>query len=446
MRDDSYIAATRFGLGPRPDDDAALDAHPMQWLLAQIVRPELPPSLFSSLSSAQDNTRSFIEARIKAKESDDRTVMDEARKAQRGFFVEEIRLKLLHALSTKAPFYERLVDFWSNHFSVSIRKGATIGVAGAFEREAIRPHIVGRFSDLLLAVTRHQAMQVYLDNFQSIGPNSKAGLVSKRGLNENLAREILELHTLGVKGGYTQEDVTNFAKVLTGWGIGNERSGNSGGFVFYPQRHEPGPQVILGTAFADPGEAQGVAVLEFLAGHPATAHHLAFKLARHFIADDPPKTAVDHLAQVFRQTGGDLGAVYRALIALPDPWSLTRFKIKTSYDLVVSAGRLAGGEAVPGAWFLQSLKFLGDGPLSATSPAGLPDTAKELAGPDALLRRIEWAEGAAHRLFPKQDAIELAERAIGPILRPETRAVIKGASRDRAGLALLLASPEFQRR
>ena len=196
----------------------------------------------------------------------------------------------------------RLVMFWSNHFCVSANKGPVRGMAGAYEREAIRPHVLGRFVDMLLAVERHPAMLVYLDNHVSIGPNSRAGLNRGLGLNENLAREILELHTLGVGGGYTQEDVTNLARILTGWTVANLANpvGEPGRFFFAPARHEPGAWTVLGKRYGEAGMAAGEAVLRDLARHPATARHIARKLARHFVSAEPPAALVARLTPASR--------------------------------------------------------------------------------------------------------------------------------------------------
>src|SRR6185503_17138370 len=230
-------------------------------------------------------------------------------------------------------FRERLVHFWTNHFAVSADKPQVLALAGALENEAIRPHVAGRFADLLAAVEAHPAMILYLDNQASIGPNSQLaqrrgrrtpGEGRKFGINENLAREILELHTLGVDGGYTQHDVTTFAQALTGWSIGTDRvrkGGTPGKFEFHEAAHEPGTRTILGTRYGQSGVAQPRAVLADLAKHPATAHHIAVKLARHFIADEPLRDDVARLAKAFRDSDGDLPTLYRALLDTPAAWA-----------------------------------------------------------------------------------------------------------------------------
>src|SRR5258706_2824525 len=250
------------------------------------------------------------------------------------------------ALASDIGFVERLVWFWSNHFCISADKIPSM--TGAYEREAIRPHVLGRFADMLLAVESHPAMLFYLDNSASIGPNSVAGINRSRGLNENLAREILELHTLGVRSGYSQDDVTRFAYVLTGWTFlepGNPKNG--GEFVFIPRLHEPGAQEVVGKTYADGGVAQGRAVLADLARHPATATHIATKLARHFVADEPPPALVTRLAQRFRDTDGDLKEMAKALVAAPETWSPSRAKLKRPSERLMAMARATGSQGTP---------------------------------------------------------------------------------------------------
>ena len=239
-------------------------------------------------------------------------------------FRAEALARFQHATLAEVGFVERLVAFWSNHFCISANKGEPARIwAGAFEREAIRPHVLGRFADMLRAVEQHPAMLFFLDNQQSLGPNSRAGINRKRGLNENLAREIMELHTLGVGGGYTQADVTSLARIITGWTFAGPQGlmAPPGSFAFNANAHEPGAQTLLGKTYEDNGLAQGEAALNDLARHPSTAKFIATKLARHFVADDPPLRLVERLADTFRKTDGDLAAVSRALVDADEAWS-----------------------------------------------------------------------------------------------------------------------------
>src|SRR5690242_12745377 len=269
-------ALVRFGLGRGGGESVSGD--PIGWLRAQLLHPdqrmgEPRPSTINGLTALRQDRA-------------DKPPPGERRAP--ALYRDEAAAALDNALTTPAPFRERLVWFWSNHFTVSVR-GGVAAVAGAFVEEAIRPHVTGRFEDMLFAVMRHPAMLMYLNNAGSVGPNSPAGQRSHRGLNENLARECLELHTVSPAAGYTQADVTSFAKLLTGWSI--DLRGQPPGFRFRPFAHEPGEQTVMGRTFPA-GEEGGVAALHFLANHPATHRFLAAKLVRHFVADDPPADAV----------------------------------------------------------------------------------------------------------------------------------------------------------
>ena len=378
----------------------------------------------------------------------------------------DVRAHLATAAASERPFAERLVMFWANHFTVSIAKGATRGLAGAFEREAIRPHIAGSFEQLLGHAVRHGAMLRYLDNELSAGPNS--ALVQRRtrrpafaqapnlpritGLNENLAREVLELHTLGVASqAYTQADVTAFAAVLTGWRVGAGplvRAGQAreAASHFDPDWHEPGEKTVLGRTY--PQGPEGLeGVLRDLARHPATQRFVATKLARHFVADEPPPALVERLVQAWQRSDGDLPTVYRALVQAPEAWSPEPVKLKTPVEFAVSTARVLGLGAqafarVPDA----GVGAMGQRVLAAPSPAGWPDRAQEWLGPDAVWKRVEWATRVADRVGRTVDARLVARTALGPLLQPGTAREIERASDGPQALALLLLAPEFQRR
>ncbi len=344
------------------------------------------------------------------------------------------------AIATRTPFRERLVWFWANHFTVSVRAGQVAPMVGPYMRDAIRPHVTGRFADMLLAVMRHPAMLIYLDNAQSIGPGSRAGLRTGRGLNENLARECLELHTLSPASGYTQADVTSLARILTGWSIDRQEAP---GFRFRPDIHEPGDKVLLGRTFPE-GEAGGEQALLFLALHPATHHHLALKLVRHFVADDPPPAAVRTVEGALRDSGGDLKAAALAVLRLPAAWTpLT--KLRSPQELVLATLRGAALPASRRPPVNGIMAGLGQGMFQAPFPIGWPDTAAEWAGPEAMLRRIDWAYGfAARPELPEPDAF--ADILLGSLRSPETAEAMRTAGSRRDAITLLLGSPEFQRR
>jgi uncharacterized protein (DUF1800 family) len=347
-----------------------------------------------------------------------------------------------------------MVHFWSNHFCVSVDNPRVTAFAGAFERDAIRPHVLGRFADLALAVERHPAMLIYLNQFQSVGPDSPAAARNpdrKRGLNENLAREIMELHTLGVRSGYTQADVTEFARALTGWtvdglGGGKAAEGDPDRFVFRPGQHEPGTRTILGKRYAQDGEAQARAALIDFAHAPATASHLATKLARHFAGDDPPPAMVARLADSFTRSKGDLPTVYRALIASPEAWAPTPTKFKTPWEWTISSLRGVGHRQV-GAMQIAALQTqLGQRVWKPGSPAGWDDVAASWAGSDALLRRVEIAQRLAAPLGEGVDARVLAPRIMPGSLSTTTADQIARSESPAGAIALMLASPDFLRR
>lgn len=440
---DAFVAVNRFGMGARRGELAEASEAPLEWVLRQLDLPfEVPSSLVAFPSSAQTIV-DFQSARKQSRMAGDKAMLKAARKAHRKSYMMEAAARIQVQIETDQPVLERLVAFWSNHFTVSIRKPPVVGLAGAFEREAIRPHILGRFSDMLHAVVKHPAMLVYLDNIQSIGPNSAAGRRRSKGLNENLSREILELHTLGVDGGYTQEDVHAFAKVLTGWSV--DRREGTGRFTFYQRAHEPGAKKLLDRRYVEAGLAEGEAVLDDLARHPATARHIAGKLARHFVANVPPSALVKKLAAVFRDTDGDLKAVLSALLSAPEAWADPMAKVKSPNEFVVSAMRAIGNRQDPKR-LLAVLRLLGQAPYSAPSPAGWPDTAAKWASPHALLQRAELALRVGRQVKGRVPALDLVRETMGPVARKETRNVIAAAPSDAEAVAIVFAAPEFQRR
>lgn len=470
----SAIAANRFGLGAKPGELAQIGSQSRDWLYAQLsgAAPLLTgPELHSSaetLARGLEVRRELRAAKRAAAEatsdSDDKVNAVEAvmkiGQVYRPIYIAEATARLRQGVTTDRPFVERLTYFWTNHFAVSIDKNLVLGLAGSLEREAIRPNVLGHFSDMLLAVERHPAMLLYLDNHLSVGPHSRAaGLLARRqgsqrrvGINENLARETLELHTLGVGGGYTQADVTTFAEVITGWSIGGDgygrrfAGGEPGEFVFRPEVHEPGAKVVLGKRYPDTGYDQGVAVLRDLAAKPATAHFIATKLARHFIADDPPTDAVEHVANAFLSSNGHLPTVYRALVELPDAWTQPLPKYKTPNDYVVSTFRGLQLPAEGGRASLAAFEVMGQRTYSPGSPAGWPDKSADWDGASALIKRIEWADAVGQRVGSRLDAKELAPQLLGDNLTPATRTAISRAASGAQAITLMLSAPEFMRR
>ncbi len=361
-------------------------------------------------------------------------------------YLEEAKARIGAALGAELGLVERLVWFWSNHFCVSADKGGVRPLCGAYEREAIRANVLGRFADMLLAVESHPAMLVYLDNARSIGPDSLAGRNRGKGLNENLAREILELHTLGVRSGYSQEDVTSFAKVITGWTLAPPKQDpeRGGEFVFNPRMHQPGPQHVMGKRYADAGVEQGRAVLLDLARHPATARHLAQKLARAFVADVPPAALVESLAKRFEDTDGDLKEVAKTLVSSPEAWAAPREKLKTPGAWIVAALRATGASPPDIRPVLQAHNLLGAPLWRPPAPKGFPDDSAVWM--DGIAERLDIANQLARRMAPLVDPEGAVDLALGPLATAETRqAVARAESRPQA-LALLLMAPEFQMR
>ncbi|WP_156257205.1 DUF1800 domain-containing protein, partial [Sandarakinorhabdus oryzae] len=416
------IALNRFGLGARPDDPPPAD--PRAWLVGQISRFNPAPRPLQGLPGGAAMTiqyrqvlgqlrRQGVDGARRPGDAEPpkgpeaEAMANQAQRERRQAFgqayLAQVQARTAVALTTPTPFAERLVHFWTNHFAISIDKLATITMGGPLEFEAIRPNIGGRFADLLLAVTRHPGMLFYLDQAQSIGPNSQLGEAARRrnaprqpGLNENLAREILELHTLGA-GRYRQDDVAGLARALTGWSVGGfvrrplGLPGPDGQFIFQPAWHEPGSVTVAGRRYGQSGEAQAAAILNDLAVHPDTARHLASKLARHFVADAPPPVLVDRMAQAYLASGGQLMALYRALIDAPEAWASPLSKFKTPWDWLISSARALGRETLPGPQLIGALRELGQPVWRPGSPAGWEDDAARWAAPDALLRRVEVA-------------------------------------------------------
>jgi uncharacterized protein (DUF1800 family) len=460
---EAALAAHRFGLGEAAV--APLSSDPRGWLLGQIG-PADPPrgtGLLDTRGALDLVAAEREKRRLAANPPPGMTAEQVLAGHYREAILADVRSHLLSAALATRPFMERLQLFWVNHFTVSLVKGATRGLAGAFERDAIRPHIAGSFEQLLVASSTHPAMLRYLDNVQSAGPNSRVVAAEGRraaragearrvtGINENLAREILELHTLGVPSGrgpgatavYSQADVTAFAAVLTGWRVGVD--GNAGGEPFQPAWHEPGPKTVLGKRYPEGPDALH-AVLHDLALHPATALHVCTKLARHVVADDPPPMLVERLVSAWSRSGGELPIVYRELVQSPEAWQPEQRKLKTPEEFVVSSVRVLGGAERLFERGEGGIGALGQRVLAPASPAGWSDRAEDWLGPDAVWKRVEWATRAGDRAGRFVDARRLAADSFGPLLSDATRLQLDRAADGGQAVALLLMAPEFQRR
>ena len=446
----TFIAQNRFGLGAAATDTSTTD-DPRAWLKSQVNRKAVKgPAGFKSSADILENIHTTRNSR---KEKLGPVV----KKSYRTDFAPEVLARAQHMVTTDTPFAERMVLFWSNHFTVSNAKRIIGPALPAFEREAIRPHVFGRFADMLKASSRHPVMLSYLDNDISVGESSFAGrrqrsrTGAEKTINENLAREILELHTLGVNGGYSQQDVIELAKAISGWSHGGIRPRRDpkpvhGEFEFKDYFHEPGAKTILGKTYRNDGELQGLAVLDDLARHPATADFIATKLVRHFVADDPPAAAVESISSVFRRTGGDLASVSLALIDLEQAWSEPTPKVKNHYEFLISAHRALGFENLRPGDVFEPLEEFGQLPFSAPSPAGWGDLSSDWLAPEALMRRVEWVRSRSARLPGTWIPEEFLEHTIGPVAYDATRTWVSRAPSGDSAMAIVLASPEFQRR
>lgn len=473
---EAVLALHRFGMGPRPGSIAAIEADPRGALIAELDLPSAGEVAAASLPSSAKAFRAVTDAYAKrqakaivAKKEQDakRQQMAEAASMTEGaaegtsemaakiaaeavpdpgrpIYLEEARVRIAAALGTEIGFGERLVWFWSNHFCVSADKIRSM--SGAYEREAIRPHVLGRFTDLLLAAEGHAAMLFYLDQTVSMGANSVAGINRTRGLNENLAREILELHTLGVRSGYTQEDVIGFANVLTGWTLvpPGDNPEHGGEFTFNPRLHEPGAQKVLGKIYEDETVEQGRAVLRDLAAHPATATHVATKLARHFIADTPPAPLVERMAKVFLDTGGDLKEIAKAMVSSPEAWTEPPTKLKRPSEWVVGMVRATGRSQADPARFTDGQALLGEPLWRPSSPKGFPDD--EGSWINGMGRRLDVANNFAERLSGGVDPQDVIETVLGYLVSSEVKQAVSRAESRQQALVLLFMSAEFQRR
>jgi uncharacterized protein (DUF1800 family) len=478
---EAVLALHRFGMGPRPGSIAAVGSDPRGALIAELDRPlvltaaaSLPSSAKAYRTVADANARRAArakQAQLQAKKqqaaatpmmSEDQTqgqapgaekdaaAMAAKQAAEavpdpgRPIYLQEAKLRIEAALGADIGFAERLVWFWSNHFCISAYKIQSM--SGAYEREAVRANALGRFTDLLQAVEGHPAMLFYLDNLGSMGANSIAGINRNRGLNENIAREIMELHTLGVRAGYTQDDVISFANVLTGWTLvpPGDNPEHGGEFTFNPRLHEPGGQTVLGKRYEQEDVEQGRAVLRDLAAHPATATHLATKLARHFVADEPPPALVEHMAKTFRDTDGDLKQVAIAMVSSDEAWRAPPSKLKRPSEWGVGMVRATGLREVDPALFTGAQDLLGEGLWRPSAPKGFPDD--EASWIDGIGRRLDIANNFAERVAATADPQVIIEDVFASEITAEVKQAVGRAESRQQALALLFMSADFQRR
>jgi len=504
-RDSAVHALNRLAWGPRPGEaDRVAATGVMAWIERQLVPERIPDDALHARERAftilrvdgDDLARRFVAARREqltrrrgdtaATEPPPEPGTEAA--ALRRLGAETQQLAVVRAVLSERQLYEVLVDFWTNHFNVFYAKGADRYLLPAHIEETIRPHALGRFEDLLVATARSPAMLFYLDNAQSVAPGTQPPIPPRgarrltaeqremvaqrmpRGLNENYARELLELHTLGVDGGYTQDDIVAVARILTGWGI--ERPQQGAGFTFREWAHDRGAKVVLGERFP-PGQGidEGIRLLRMLARHPATMHHVSRKLCARFVADDPPDGCVDAAVAAWRAHEGDVGAVVRAIVRAPDFWApaARRAKVKSPLEFVVSAVRATGAAPDSSLRLAQLVGRLGQPLYLQSAPTGWPEAQADWVNAGALLARMNAAVALAAGRLPGA-AIDLQavlphavdhaefvdlvnERLLAGSMSDRTRAVILDQLRDvtdplqaRAlAVGLAIGGPEFQR-
>ncbi len=441
MSTEAFSALNRLGLGARPGDVSEIGADPRGWVLAQIkpgalkIKPpktgltrERVTAVLEDMPKGTEDVWGYIRDRIDPKSK---------------MWTAEREALMRHQARTDTPFAERWVGFWSNHLTVSGTQ-----LAEAYDRDVIRTHAFGNIRDLLHASATHHAMLNYLDNARSFGPNSHIGQWGY-GLNENYARELMELHTLGVNGGYTLTDIIELAKILTGWTIDwTPNARRSYGEYFRTEGHEPGAKKLLGKKIRESGRRELDKALDVLVTQPATAEFLATKIARHFVSDKPPRKLVRHLADVFQKRDGDLAAMARALVKHNATWDPDAAKFKTPHDFMVSLVRGIGpdrfkADSIFDDRFYGVTREMGQGLWSAPQPIGWPDTTSDWNHANTLMQRAEVARWLSYYVERKINVPRLARRLLGDRIDRKVRRAIKQAEWQ-PGLSLLFASPDFQ--
>ena len=488
--DAGALAAHRFGFGPRPGELRAIAGDPRGWVKSQLAPVQTLPPQIAALPAAEDDLLAFGRWLLQRRLNNGNAQRVEQRAAHQGVsqqqlqqitteqdFIQTFRERVSNAVQARleaamlsdAPVRERLVHFWSNHFTVSTLKPQAVALPPSFEKDAIRPHVGGKFADMLVASSKHPGMLIYLDNWLSIGPHSQAALNPARarrgfgaqrptGINENLGREIMELHTLGVHGGYTQADVEALAAIITGWTyqranlrmlVSRDAGARSGEqlFEFDADAHEPGPKTLLGRAYSQSGVDQGEAALRDLAARPACAHFIAAKLCRHYIADQPPPAAIDRVARAFAHSDGDLRITVEAVVDSPEAWATPFAKFKQPEEYAITLLRAANLQTLPGNAGVGALMAMGQRPYAAPGPDGWADISDAWLTADLVWKRLEFAQRFAQRLARADvNPVTMGEASLGSLMSDETRSAVQRAESPEQGLAILFSSPEMQRR
>ncbi|HKR65817.1 MAG TPA: DUF1800 domain-containing protein [Thermoanaerobaculia bacterium] len=404
-RERAQHALDRLAFGTRPGDVERVLAIGVDRWIEQQLHPERIDDRAVESRIASYDTRVDIPSRDALK-NDKQMLRRAARQAVGNLSAQRI----LRAAESERQLNEVMVDFWMNHFNVFAGKNLDLFLIASYERDTIRPRIWGRFEDLLMATAKSPAMLVYLDNARS----------RNGAINENYAREIMELHTLGVDGGYTQQDVTELARVFTGWSISRPQ-GDSVDFVFRRALHDPGMKRVLGVTLSNGGIDEGERMIRFLAKQPATARHIATKLCQRLVTDDPPRALVDRVAKRFLDTNGDLRATVKAVIDAPEFWNPRnmRAKTKSPFEYAISAVRAAGATIENPLPLARELKNIGEPLYFSQPPTGYSDAAETWSNSGALVARLNFATALANNKMPgvrvtTRDAVALAKQLGGP--------------------------------
>ena len=455
-----FVALNRFGLGARPGEADAIGGKARPWVVDQLNRGHADP--VPGVPSTQDRMRG-LDAYRRVKAAADKA---EAAAVASGkpvpppappangarpppspldnppgkIFDTDLSRRAELMAASDTPVIERLAAFWSNHFSISATRDEITVLAVPYENEAVRACMFGTFRDMLGATATHPAMAFYLDAASSVGPDSAFGQLRHKSMNENYGREVMELHTLGVNGGYTQKDVDELALALTGLGV-DTADGESAWFY---DRHEPGARVLLGRTLPE-GGTQAQAAFDVLAAHPATVRHVCTKLAAHFCGDTPPRAVVQRLARAWHGSGGSLPAIYLALAASPEAWVTHPVKYRSPQDFVLAAARALDlrGHGRP---LLSEMRYLGEAPFRAPAPTGWPDADSAWIDPAGVVARVATAQRLAAMAHAQSDATDTLAQATYVGGGAKVLDVLLEESDQHRAIALVLASPEFQRR
>ncbi len=448
QRERAVIAFTRFGLGATSSVGLTqIESDPIGAILEELENP----------------TRAIIRDRELPGYAAACAVAHTSFEAEDQLMKRELSARVEKHRTSQIGFLERLVMFWSNHFNMTVAKnGAVRATIGQYERDVVRRRFLGSFEGLLRNTIRHPAMMAYLDNADSIGPNSAVGRSTGRGINVNLAREILELHTVGVGAGYTEIDIRNMAYILSGWSyvrgwearanVNGGNAANHGQFIYRSRWHEPGGFTVLGRRYRAVGERQGQRVIRDLSRHPATAQFIAYKLVHHFLTDNPTPDLVDPVKRAFLNSEGDLKETARALVQMPASWSLPLAKLRRPYELLVAQLRALEMTWHPeDLWRLyEALHAMGNKPWMWTAPNGYPDSNEHWESPDGIRVRADSIQMTTWALTNREgrspSALDIGSSLFGPLLSATTQQALRTAANAREALTLLFLSPEFQRR